>query len=154
MLFKQVQAEAKRNGINLTNFNEVKESPYKVAVAVRFKKKNEAYRTFKFIADYNRFGFTINGCSAKFLEDPRHLVGNYLQLIQFSKMDNMSFELMCTMVLNFICYLPDVQKCYKKLRNQSLGFFIDIDADELLDTSVWGGTRKQLEIQFRNLLMD
>jgi len=154
MLFQQVQAEAQKHGHRITYVNDVKESPYKVAVVIRFKQNDEIYKTFKFIADYNRFGFTIKGCQAKFAEDPRQLTGNYQGLIIMSKKDNVSFEYMCTQVLNFICYLPEVHKCYQKLRNQSLGFFFEIDAEVGSNSLVWGGTRKQLEIQFRNILED
>lgn len=152
MVIKQVQEEAKRNGHKITHIEGVKESPYKVAAVIRFKQNDEIYKTFKFIADYNRFGAHIEYCQAKFLEDPRNLTGNYQGLIIMSKKDNVSFEYMCTQVLNFICYLPEVHKCYQKLRNQSLGFFFEIDAEVGSNSLFWGGTRKQLEIHFRNIL--
>lgn len=154
MFWKQVREEAKSHGYNFSGYKEIKESMYKVTIVVRFRKKDEVYRTFKFVADYNRFGCTIDYCRAKFSEHPMHLVGTYIQTVEISKKDNVSFELMCTMVLNFICYLSEVQKCFKKLRNQSLGFFVDIDDDELLNTAVWSGTRKSLEIEFADLLYD
>lgn len=150
VLQKQMLGEAKRNGVNLNTNDEVKKSNYKVAIAVRFTKNDETYKIFEFVADYNRFGATLAYCQAKFKENPLFLIGSHYETIAISQKNNISFEFMCTIILNHICYYVEVAEGYKSLPNQSQGFIITIDANDFRNTSVWSGTLEQLVEHIRN----
>lgn len=150
VLKKQLREDAKKNGVNLTSCNELKKSPYKVAVAVRFTKNDETYKIFEFVADYNRFGATLSGCQAKFKENPLYLIGCHFQTVAISQKNDISFEFMCTILLNYICYYTEIEEGYKNLPNQSQGYIVDIDANDFKNTSIWCGTKHQLDELYKD----
>jgi len=150
MLQKQMLEEAKRNGINLNTNDDVKKSPYKVAIAVQFIKNDAIYKSFEFVADYNRFGAHLDFCQSKFKENPLFVIGSHYQTIAISQKNDISFEFMCTSILNHICYYVEVDEAYKSLPTQSQGFIITLDAHDVRKTTVWNGTIEQLAEHINN----
>jgi len=149
MIEQQMMNERKMNGVNLTINNEVKRSPYKVGIAVCFTKNGTTYRNFEFVADHKRFGAIIALCKAQVAKSPLRIIVSHLQTVAISHKNDLSFEFICTMLLNYICCFPEIHETYERLQNRSLGFFVDIDVDNFADTCFWCGTKEELEEMFQ-----
>jgi hypothetical protein len=123
----------------------LKPSPYKVGVVFGFTKKGNTFKSFEFMVDRNRFEATLSGCKTNLAVNPKNLVGTHMKLIELVTKQGISFEYMCTLILNYLCYLPQTAKLNTSLQNQSLGFIIDMETAPIGRISFWGGTMKELE---------
>lgn len=137
--------EAKVNGVNLTINNDVQVSPYKVAVVFGYIRKDKTEKSFQFEVDRNRFEATLEFCKEKTATNPKNLMATHIKLLDLRKKHAISLEYMCTIILNYLCYLPETAEVQSRLKSQSLGFIIDMNTEKIGRIEFWGGTMQELE---------
>ena len=138
-------------GINWKFGGEVKRSPYKVGVVICFNENEKTYKNFEFIVDRNRFGLTMDFCQKKSNSSAHQMYQIHKATIECSRIENVPFEYMCTIILNFICCFPKLKVAFDNMHDQSLGFVVDIDAKDFQKIGFYSMKLNELDKELKNV---
>lgn len=132
---KNIKKERVRKDLNFI-WADYERSPYRISLDVKFQRDNEIYKSLVYMVDRKTFELTIEHCDKNRKMHSDFIKQMHRILIEISENRRTTFEMITTVINNFICNLETVKKVYEMTKNESILLSVVIDADNYEDSGI------------------
>ena len=123
---------------------EIEKSQHQVFIIARFKRNDEFFKVMTFPTDYNTFCTLLTKVKARAAAFPKLFQTLSTKLVISVLEDGSETDELCRNILKTICAFPLATRTQRRFQEQSFAFVYTIDVNNPSDSTLVGGTMKDV----------